>query len=37
MYDIFLAGPWEQYASEQYKTLVRAAFAKDILMEEKEP
>ncbi len=26
MYDIFLAGPWEKYASEQYKTLVRAAF-----------
>lgn len=26
MYDIFLAGPWEQYASEPYKSMVRAAF-----------
>lgn len=28
MYDIFLAGPWEQYSSERYKSLLKAAFPK---------
>ncbi len=26
MYDIFLGGPWEQFSSEPYKSLLRTAF-----------
>lgn len=26
MFDVFLGGPWEQYSSEPYKSLLKAAF-----------